>query len=98
MQLSGKHRRFLRALGHHLKPSLSVGKQGVTPELIQQFEQCLLAHELVKVKVLEACSHPRSEVGSSLAEASAGAVAQILGRILLIYRPHPEEPRIKLPE
>jgi RNA-binding protein len=97
MELSGKQRRFLRALGHHLKPEIQIGKHGVTPALIEQLEHCLLAHELVKVKVLEASPIGREEAGRALAGATGGGLAQTLGRTLLLYRPHPEEPKIELP-
>ena len=97
MQLSGKQRRCLRALGHHLKPEIMIGKQGVSPALIRQLEHCLLAHELVKVKLLETSPIGRNDAGRELAEASGSGLAQTLGRTLLLYRPHPEEPKIGLP-
>jgi RNA-binding protein len=97
MELPGRQRRFLRALGHHLKPELLIGKQGVTPALIRQLEHCLLAHELVKVKLLESSPAGRDEAGRELAAASGSGLAQTLGRTLLLYRPHPEEPKIELP-
>ena len=97
MQLSGKQRRFLRALGHHLKPALMIGKQGVTPDLIRQLEHCLLAHELVKVRLLGTSPIGRDDAGRELAEVSGSGLAQTLGRTLLLYRPHPEEPKIALP-
>jgi RNA-binding protein len=97
MELTGKQRRFLRALGHHLKPEIQIGKQGVTAALIAQLEHSLLAHELVKVKILEASPVSRKEAGRALAEATGSGLAQTLGRTLLLYRPHPEQPKIELP-
>jgi RNA-binding protein len=97
MRLSGKQKRLLRALGHHLQPSVQVGKLGLTPEVLKQIEQNLLARELVKIKVLETCPHSRSAIGSGIEQATRAELAQILGRTLLIYRPHPDEPRIRLP-
>jgi RNA-binding protein len=98
MELSGKQKRFLRGAGHSLRPLLTVGKHGLTEDLIREVDQCLLAHELIKVKVLESSPLGRSEVGPRLGEATGCAVAQTLGRTVLLYRPHPEEPRIELPE
>lgn len=98
LELTGKQRRFLRAIGHHLKPIVTVGKQGVTPTVIKQLEQCLLSHELVKVRILEACPLPRKDAGPVLCEATQSGLAQTLGRNLLLFRPHPEEPRIELPD
>ena len=98
MELTGKQKRFLRGLGHSLRPVVTAGKQGLTDRLLHELEQCLTAHELVKVKVLESCPLSREELGPRLAEATGSALAQTLGRTLLLYRPHPEEPGLVLPE
>lgn len=97
MDLTGKQRRALKGLGHRLKPLVMVGRQGKSEALIQELDACLLAHELVKVKVLEGCPVARDELGAALAEATGGALVQKLGRTLLLYRPHPEDPAIELP-
>lgn len=97
MQLSGKQRRHLRALGHHLDPVVQVGKEGVSEGVIAAVAQALSTHELVKVRVLETCGEGRSAVAASLARACDAAVAGVIGRTLLLYRAHPERPRIELP-
>jgi RNA-binding protein len=84
-------------LGHRLRPLVQVGKQGVAATVVSLTQECLAAHELVKVKVLEGCPLDRDECAAALAEATGAAVAQTLGRTLLLYLPRPEDPRIKLP-
>ena len=54
-------------------------------------------HELVKVKLLESVGDDRDTVGAALAEAVSGALAQTLGRTLLIYRARAKDPVIVLP-
>ena len=51
--LTGKQRRHLRALGHHLRPLVQVGKEGVTPSLVEALKVAIVDHELVKVKLGE---------------------------------------------
>jgi len=97
MDLNGRQRRFLRALGHHLRPEINIGKQGLTSALLRQLEQSLLAHELVKVRLLEACPVGRDEAGRDLARSTGSGLAQVLGRTILLYRPNPYQPRIELP-
>ncbi len=97
MELTGKQKRHLRALGHGLRPLVHVGKQGVAPTVVAQTRECLDAHELVKVKVLESCPLEREECAAALAQATGAAVAQTLGRTVLLYLAHPENPRIELP-
>jgi RNA-binding protein len=96
MALSGKQRRALRALGHHLKPVLQVGHSGVTPALLAALEQALHDHELVKVRVLEHAPGPRGDVALALASAASAELAQVLGRTVLLYRARPEDPKIRL--
>lgn len=94
--LTGKHNRQLRSLGHNLQPTLMVGKEGVTEAVIDQFNQELLAHELVKVKVLETSPDAPVDAASLLAQETRAHIAQVVGRTALLFRPHPEKPRIRL--
>lgn len=95
-KLTGKQVRFLRGLGHHLKPVVLIGKEEITPPLLASVEEALAAHELIKVKIQEGCLLDRRDVAQILAERTDAAVAQILGRTILLYRPG-EKQKIELP-
>jgi RNA-binding protein len=97
MSLSGKQRRHLRALGHHLDPVVLLGRQGLTAGVLQALDAALLTHELVKVKLGPECPEGRDEVASQLAATLHVEVAQVLGHTVLVYRRHPEKPVIVLP-
>ncbi len=94
--LTGKQKRFLRALGHALNPVVMVGKGEVGEALIKETSEALAAHELIKVKVLESCAMDRHDVAENLAAACAADVAQVLGRTLLLYKKG-ETPKLQLP-
>ncbi|HEX8961000.1 MAG TPA: ribosome assembly RNA-binding protein YhbY [Geobacteraceae bacterium] len=95
--LSGKQKRFLRALGHGLKPVITVGKGEVNEALVRETGEAIACHELVKVKVLESCLMDRHEVAEELARECAAEVAQVLGRTILLYK-QAKEPKIELPK
>lgn len=97
MPLTGKQRRALRALGHHLEPTVLVGKEGVSEGLRAAVEQALVDHELIKVKVGEGSPLDRHEVAEALAEATGAEVAQVLGRTLLLFKRNTEKPQIEVP-
>jgi RNA-binding protein len=95
--LTGKQRRHLRSLGHHLPPVVHLGKQGLTDGIVAAVDQALADHELVKIRVGTECPDDRNDVADRLAPAVKGEVAQVLGRTILVYRRHPKEPKIRLP-
>jgi RNA-binding protein len=97
MELRGKQKRFLRALGVKLDPILTVGKEGVSENTIKQAEGVLFARELMKVRVLNTSPEPPDEIAAAIAEATESALVQVVGRTFLLYKPNPEEPKIELP-
>jgi RNA-binding protein len=94
--LTGKQRRKLRALGHHLEPIIHIGKEGAAEGVIEALDAALLDHELVKVRLGENAPGDRHDLADALAAATDSEVAQVLGRTVLLYRAHPEDPQIKL--
>ena len=95
--LTGKQRRHLRALAHPMKPIVQVGKDGIDDGLVAAVDQALSDHELVKIKVGESSTLDRHAAAEELATKTKAEVAQIIGNIVLLYRPDPDEPTIKLP-
>lgn len=97
-QLSGPQRRFLRSRSHHLKPVVMIGDKGVHEALVDQVRAALLAHELIKIKVRGADSAARAETLQTLCAQTGAQAVQIIGRILVLYKAHPEKPSIVLPK
>jgi RNA-binding protein len=97
--LNPKQRQYLKGLAHSLKPLFQVGKEGVTDALLRSVEGAFNNRELLKVKVLDAAP---GSAEASAEEIAAGLgtveVVQVIGKTVVLYRPHPERPRIKLPE
>jgi len=95
--LTGKQRRYLRSLGHELKVVVQIGKDGIDDGLIAAIDQALVDHELIKVKIGENANLDRQEAADELAKRTKSEVAQVLGYTVLLYRAHPDEPTIVLP-
>lgn len=97
--LNGKQKSFLRGLAHDLSPVVMIGKEGVTPEVAAAVDRALSDHELIKVRVLETSPLDRHESAEALVDAlPKTTIAGELGRIVILYRRHPEKPVIKLPK
>ena len=95
-ELNGKERRHLRSLAHDLKPIVMVGQKGITEGLIDNMRDALLSHELIKVKVHD--SDSIDEIAEALHSATGAQLAQKIGKMLVFYQPHPEDPEIRLPK
>lgn len=95
--MTGKERRYLRGLAHRLSPVVIVGQRGPSDAVVRQVDGALTDHELIKVRVGNECPADRTEVGATLAERTGCELAGAVGRVLILYRPHPERPRIVLP-
>jgi RNA-binding protein len=95
--LKGKQRRYLRGLGVALKPTIMVGKEGLSDKLLAAVEDAIAVHELIKVRLLESVDGSRKDVARDLAEKAGVELIQVLGRTVLLYRRNDEEPGIELP-
>ena len=95
--MTGKQRRYLRALGQRLTPMLHVGHEGVSDAVVQQADAQLEAHELIKVRVSENAPDDRHTTAAELARRTQADLTQVLGRTALLYRPRAKEPTIVLP-
>ncbi len=95
--LTGKQRAHLRSLGHNLKPLLQVGKGGLTESFFKQLRQALSQHELMKVKLIQNAALSLPEAAMEIERATPCQVAQQIGKTLLLYLPHPKDPKITLP-
>jgi RNA-binding protein len=98
VQLTSRQRAHLRSLAHPLKPVVQVGKEGVTDSSVRSLEEALNTRELIKVKVQESAPEDAHAVGEALAARVPGsAVVASIGRTVILYRPDPEKPEIRLP-
>jgi RNA-binding protein len=99
LPLTPRRRAVLKSLAHDLKPVLQIGKGGLTPAAVDAVRDALAARELIKVKVLDAAPEPARAAGEALvAELGDAQLVQVIGRTLVLYRRHPDRPRIELPD
>jgi RNA-binding protein len=97
MPLTGKQRHHLRALAHHLDPTVQIGKEGVTGPVIAQLNEALEAHELIKVRLGTECPMERGEVADAIVAGTRSDVAQAIGRVIVVYRRRAQKPKVELP-
>ena len=96
--LNPKQRALLRAMAHELKPVLNIGKEGVTESALAALVQAFATRELLKLKVLEAAPVSARETATALEAIEGVQIVQVIGRTVVLYRRHPERPKLELPK
>lgn len=91
LTLTLDHRRTLRALAHALSPVVMIGDAGLSENVIRELDRALKSHELIKVKVLSGERKMRETLFEEICQRLDAAPVQHIGKILVIYRPKPEE-------
>jgi putative YhbY family RNA-binding protein len=84
-------RRALRAKAHTLHPVVIVGQHGLTPAVLKEIDTSLRAHELIKVRVAADDRAVRDEVLRRICSELDAAPVQHLGKLLIVWRPQPED-------
>lgn len=95
--LTSRQRAHLRRLAHSLKPVVHVGHEGLAASAASIME-AFNTRELLKVKVLENAPADAKEIAREIQNTLDGVhVAQTIGRTIVLFRAHPDEPEIRLP-
>jgi RNA-binding protein len=92
IELTPAERKSLKADAHALSPVAAIGKAGITPAVLKEIDACLRSHGLIKVR---AGSDERDERAAWLLELAGQldcAPVQAIGRVLVLWRPKPDEP------
>ncbi|ACL70158.1 ribosome assembly RNA-binding protein YhbY [Halothermothrix orenii] len=95
--LTGKQRSYLRSEANNLNPVIHIGKDGITPSLLNQVDAALDDHELIKCRVLKnSLGEPRSFADEISSQLNCDVV-QVIGNVFVLFRRNEEEPIYILP-
>src|SRR5262245_33743509 len=91
VELTARDRARLKARAHALEPLVSVGNAGPTKAVIAEVALELAKHELVKVKVQIDDRELRKQIGDEIGAAADAAVVHRVGKIVILFRPKPDD-------
>lgn len=94
--LTGKQKRFLRALATKERSLFQIGKEGLSYNLFNAVEDALRAHELVKLNILKTADLDAREAAIEISANTSSEVVQIIGKTIVLYKPSKEH-KITLP-
>lgn len=95
MPLTNPQKKQLRGLSHDLKPVVIVADKGLTENVLDEVEQALVHHELIKIK-LRGEREQRRDWIETLRDRTGAEVVHTIGQVACLFRRNPEKPRIEL--
>lgn len=90
VSLTPRERADLKARAHALEPRVQVGQAGLSDAVVKEIDRALTAHELIKVKIL-ADRDARAEIAEAICARTDSALVQSVGKVVVLWRPKPEE-------
>jgi len=96
MNLSVQHRKYLKGLAHNRKPVVTIGQNGLTEAVLEELDQTLAHHELIKIKLPAGDKAMRLEMLESICKASKASMVNLIGRTGVVFR-QSDKSRITLP-
>lgn len=87
--MNQKLKKKLRAIGHGLKPVVTVAGNGLSENVLAELNRALDDHELIKIKIA-GDREERAVVIAELEALDSTEVVQKIGGVALIYRPSRE--------
>ena len=91
--MTSKQRSYLKGLAMTMDAVLQIGKSSLTPEITKSVEEALNARELIKIHVLKNCADDGKDLAQILAERTHSEVVQVIGKMIVLYKPAKEEKR-----
>ena len=92
--INSKQRSKLRSLAHHIKPSVYIGKSGLTDGAFKSINESLDSHELIKVKFNNSKASKADLANSAEKKLSAFVVGSV-GNTLIMFRPNEDHEQRK---
>lgn len=94
--LTGKQRAQLRKMANQIPALYQIGKDGITENIIKQFDDALEARELIKVHILDSALLETRETADSVAAQLGADTVQSIGSKFVLYRKSENNPKIEL--
>jgi len=91
LELTSAERRELRARAHALRPVVIVGDAGLSTAVLNEIHKNLGSHELIKIRVYSGEHALRDQLLREICATLHAAPVQHIGKVLVVYRPLPED-------
>jgi RNA-binding protein len=86
MTTSAADKKYLRALGHQLKPVVTVAGNGLTENVVTEVDRALRDHELIKIKLAVGDRDTKKAIITDLCAQTEAQLIQSIGHMILLFR------------
>ena len=86
MTLSNQQKKQFRAIGHHLKPVVTIAGKGASPSVVKELERAISDHELIKIRLVVGDRTERHSILAEVNDVLGSVTVQQIGNVALIYR------------
>jgi RNA-binding protein len=76
----------LRAIGHKLKPVVTIAGNGLSETVSAELNRALTDHELIKVKLVLGSREARAEVSGQICKQTGAEMVQSIGSVIVLLR------------
>jgi RNA-binding protein len=97
MKLTSKQSAFLKTMAHDKKPVILMGHKGLTEAVVKETSNALLTHELIKVRLIGEDKEILDADADAIAFQTGAELIDRIGKVAILYKRHPDEPKIVLP-
>jgi putative YhbY family RNA-binding protein len=91
LPLTSRQRARLKSRAHALEPIVQVGQGSVSDPVVAELDRALTAHELIKVRINGTDRDARRATAEDICTRTGAAAVQQVGKILVLWRPRPED-------
>jgi len=95
MPLSNDRKKNYRAIGHNLKPVVTIAGNGLNTGVLEELDRALEDHQLIKVKLVINDRDIRKAAVQELCKKTRSEVVQEIGKVALVFR-EAKRPNAKL--
>ena len=89
-KITTKMKRHVRHKLKDEKPTIWIGKDGLTPQISSEIDKQLDKHKMLKVKILRSALQTEKAkiIASKAAEQASAALVEVRGHVFILYRRH----------
>lgn len=93
-----KQIKYLKSLTHDLDSIIWVGQHGLTDNVLQEINNALDHHELIKIKIRVGDRNLRDFTVNEITRLTSSRIIQKIGNVIVLFRRNENDPKINLPD